>query len=500
MKSLLSYEESKKNLLIILKGENESVVYSTSLTSEDMIAQSYRILGEIPEMKEVSKGEFYTLLEDVYSTSTQVSSSSVLVEEMNQSAAELAEEIKPEELLDSDNDAPIIKLINAVIADSIKNNSSDIHLEPLSSTYRVRIRVDGRLRTLLTLPLRLIQPISTRLKVISGLDITERRRPQDGSAEVSLAGNPVNIRVATIPSTYGEKIVLRILEKKSNTNPQIVGMSSEMRVSLDKILSQPNGMFLVCGPTGSGKSTTLYSILSRLNNEENNIMTLEDPVEYQIDGITQTQINPKSGLTFATGLKSFLRQDPDIMMVGEIRDLETAEMAIQASLTGHQVFSTLHTNTSLGAISRLRDLGVESYLLSSSLLGVLSQRLVRCLCTDCKQLYTPTEEELMLLSRGNVEIKSALMSTIESSGIYKASGCESCSGTGYQGRTGVYDLLFIDDELKSLIHNDVSESEIRRQYDKSDGLHKSVVSLVVSGETSVEEFLKVLGVSCEVSL
>ncbi len=399
----------------------------------------------------------------------------------------LADEI-PEagDLMDTEDDAPIIRLINAILSQAVREQASDIHIETFEDRLSVRYRVDGVLSEVLS-PKRMLAPLLvSRLKVMAKLDIAEKRVPQDGRISVKIAGHAVDIRMSTIPSAHGERVVLRLLDTAAGQlRLQQLRMNDQVLASYKKHLHSPHGIILVTGPTGSGKTTTLYAGLAEINQTSRNILTIEDPVEYMLPGIGQTQVNAKVDMTFARGLRAILRQDPDVVMVGEIRDLETAEIAVQASLTGHLVLSTLHTNTAIGAVTRLQDMGIEPFLLSSSLLGVMSQRLVRLLCEDCKEAVTPgpAERETLKLADG------------EAVTIYHAVGCEKCKYTGYRGRTGIYELIEIDDDMRQLIYRGASEQEIlavaRRRYPgiESDGKRR-----ILNGETSIEEVLRVTAI------
>ncbi|MCU7848276.1 MAG: type II secretion system ATPase GspE [Candidatus Thiodiazotropha sp. (ex Lucinoma kastoroae)] len=391
---------------------------------------------------------------------------------------------QPEDLLESDDDAPIIRLINALFTEAIKEQASDIHIEPYENRLVVRFRVDGLLREVLTPPRHVAPFLVSRIKVMAHLDIAEKRIPQDGRISLKVGNRPVDVRVSTLPSSYGERVVLRLLDKQAGRlDLEQLGMSRELLVQVDPgVIKRPHGIFLVTGPTGSGKTTTLYAALSRLNTQTRNIVTVEDPIEYYLDGIGQTQVNNKVDLTFARGLRAILRQDPDVLMVGEIRDLETAQIAVQASLTGHLVMSSLHTNTAIGSITRLRDMGVEPFLLSSSLIGILAQRLVRTLCPHCKAPYTACEEEKALL-----ELPSADEVT-----LYSSVGCEKCHTHGYQGRTGIYELIVIDETLRNLIHKGSGEIEMlehARHY--SDSIRQDGIRRVLKGDTTIDEIIRV---------
>ena len=388
-----------------------------------------------------------------------------------------------EDLLESEDDAPIIRLINALLTEAVKENASDIHIEPFENRLVVRFRVDGVLREVLQ-PQRVLAPLLvSRIKVMAKLDIAEKRLPQDGRISLRVAGRAVDVRVSTLPSGHGERVVLRLLDKQAGRlDLEHLGMAADTREVMDRIIQKPHGIMLVTGPTGSGKTTTLYAALERLNNKRRNIMTVEDPIEYYLDGIGQTQVNSKVDMSFARGLRAILRQDPDVVMVGEIRDLETAEIAVQASLTGHLVFSTLHTNSAVGAVTRLRDMGVEPFLLSSSLIGVLAQRLVRVLCDSCKAPYPASATDCQMLG-----VDAANPPT-----LYRAVGCPACNQLGYRGRTGIYELIEVDDDLRTMIHDGSSEHQLEahvRQHSPSmrqDGWRR-----VLAGETTMEEVLRV---------
>lgn len=388
-----------------------------------------------------------------------------------------------EDVLEQGGDAPIIRLINALIAEAIKIKASDIHIETFEKHMLVRFRVDGVLREMARPRRQLAPMLVSRIKVMAQLDIAEKRVPQDGRISLLIGGRNVDIRVSTMPSSNGERVVLRLLDQQAaHLNLTSLGMPDDLLAQMQKLLRRPHGIFLVTGPTGSGKTTTLYAGLTDINDTSRNILTVEDPIEYNIEGIGQTQVNTKADMTFARGLRAILRQDPDVVMVGEIRDRETADIAVQASLTGHMVLSTLHTNTAVGAITRLRDMGVEPFLLSSSLTGVLAQRLVRTLCKHCRESHTADEAELGVLG----------LPAKGTATIYTADGCSHCGKTGYTGRTGIYELIVIDDEIKNLVHSNASEEDIvrlarRHQHSiRADGRAR-----VLDGTTSIEELLRV---------
>ncbi|RZO85490.1 MAG: type II secretion system protein GspE [Oceanococcus sp.] len=390
---------------------------------------------------------------------------------------------EPQDLLEADDDAPIIRLINAMLSEAIKDNASDIHIEPFENRLVVRFRVDGVLRTVLT-PQRALTPlIVSRIKVMAKLDIAEKRLPQDGRISVKIAGRPVDVRVSTIPSGHGERVVLRLLDKQAGRlDLTHLGMEPKQLEVMKELIKKPHGIILVTGPTGSGKTTTLYAALASLNDSSRNILTVEDPIEYYLDGIGQTQVNTKVDMSFARGLRAILRQDPDVVMVGEIRDLETAEIGVQASLTGHLVLSTLHTNTAIGAVSRLRDMGVEPFLLASSLIGLIAQRLIRTLCHDCREAYTPDAAECRLLD----------IPADNPPQIYRARGCDKCRNTGYTGRNGIQEVIAVDDAMRTMIHDGASEQTMEKHArQRFPSLRAEGRAKILEGVTTIEEVVRV---------
>ncbi|MEK6637482.1 MAG: ATPase, T2SS/T4P/T4SS family [Pseudomonadota bacterium] len=386
-----------------------------------------------------------------------------------------------EDLLDSSDDAPAIRLINGIIADAVRQGVSDIHIEPYESGLVIRMRIDGILRETLRMPAHVAPVIVSRIKVMARLDIAERRLPQDGRIGLTLGGKQLDVRVSTLPARGGERVVLRILDKdNAGITLDGLGMAAAINTLLRDAFAEPNGIILVTGPTGSGKTTTLYAGLRLLNDGTRNILTVEDPVEYAVDGVGQTQVNPKVGLTFAAGLRAILRQDPDVVMVGEIRDRETAEIAVQASLTGHLVLSTVHTNDAVGAITRMRDMKVEPFLLASTLRAVLAQRLVRRLCQSCRK---PVMADAAV---------RALLVLVEGSVIYEASGCDACSGSGYKGRIGVFEAIRIDDTIRRLINEGGDEIDIATYaYANAQNLTSAARALVREGLTTPEEAIRI---------
>jgi len=366
---------------------------------------------------------------------------------------------EPTDLLDADDEAPIIRLVNSLMFRAVKERASDIHINPEEKDISVRYRIDGVLREVIRPPKRYQASIASRIKIMGGLNIAEKRLPQDGRIRIKIAGKDVDIRLSTVPTAHGERIVMRLLDK-SNVILDLgeIGFEDWQLKIMDGLVTRAHGIVLVTGPTGSGKTTTLYAALSKINSPDLNILTIEDPVEIPLRGVGQVQVAPKIDLTFASGLRSFLRQDPDVIMVGEIRDLETAEIAIQASLTGHLVLSTVHTNDAAGAITRLVDMGVQPFLVASSLVGVLAQRLVRVLCPECREPYAPTREEREQVGLSDELLRQAGNPSV----VYKARGCPACNQTGYQGRTGIYELMLVDDDVRALILKSVDSSTIKR--------------------------------------
>lgn len=436
------------------------------------------------QLQQVSQDEFNQRLVKTYETDT--AQAMQMAEDLGESMnlADLIHELpKAEDLLEKQDDAPIIRLLNALLSEAIKEGASDVHIETFEDKVTIRFRVDGMLREVLVPPRILAPLIVSRIKVMAKLDIAEKRLPQDGRITLRIGGRAVDMRVSTMPTSHGERTVLRVLDKQSSQlDLAELGMDPKTEKLLRQIISRPHGIILVTGPTGSGKTTTLYAALTVLNDKRRNILTVEDPIEYDLVGVGQTQVNTKINMTFARGLRAILRQDPDIVMVGEIRDLETAQIAIQASLTGHLVLSTLHTNSAIGAITRLDDMGVEPFLLSSSLSAVLAQRLLRLLCPSCKKCVPATATECALMG----------VDANQPPQICHAVGCAECRHTGYVGRRGVYELVAIDDELRTMIHDGASEQKMRKY---ARGLFPSLrqdgYRQVLSGETTLEEVIRV---------
>jgi general secretion pathway protein E len=410
-----------------------------------------------------------------------------LVQDMEENGSDIISEIEETaDLLDDTSEAPIIKLVNHIISQSLKARASDIHIEPYQHSFTVRYRVDGILYDLLTPP-KWIQPaLISRIKVMAKMNIAEKRLPQDGRFEVKVGDQNIDLRVSTIPTAFGERVVLRLLNKSGSLlELNDLGFSPARLKVIKNLVASPNGIILVTGPTGSGKTTTLYAILQSINKPDINIITIEDPVEYQIKGISQIQVNPKIDLTFARGLRSIVRQDPDVILVGEVRDKETAEIAVQSALTGHLVFSTLHTNDSASAITRLVDMDVEPFLISSSVLAVAAQRLVRLLCNNCKKAYQPS----------TIYLKSIGVAPdhFNETKIYKAVGCEKCISTGYKGRLGIFEIMVLDEHLKGLILETFDSNRIKNEAVKQKmiPLRQDGIEKVLEGITTMEEVLRV---------
>ncbi|MCG9597739.1 type II secretion system ATPase GspE [Vibrio sp. Isolate25] len=481
----LPFSFANRFKLVLEPTEQGLTLYYVAPLAFEALIEVKRVVGEQFELREVSKDEFDSKLTEAYQRDS--SEARQLMEDLgadNDDFFSLAEDLpQDEDLLESDDDAPIIKLINAMLGEAIKEGASDIHIETFEKALSIRFRVDGVLRDVLSPSRKLAPLLVSRVKVMAKLDIAEKRVPQDGRISLRIGGRAVDVRVSTMPSSHGERVVMRLLDKNATRlDLHSLGMTPANHENFRSMIERPHGIILVTGPTGSGKSTTLYAGLQELNSNERNILTVEDPIEFDIDGIGQTQVNPKVDMTFARGLRAILRQDPDVVMVGEIRDLETAQIAVQASLTGHLVMSTLHTNTAVGAITRLRDMGIEPFLISSSLLGVLAQRLVRTLCPDCKVPYEADNETKKLFE----------LSSDDELTLYKANGCEHCNHKGYRGRTGIHELLVVDEQVQEKIHSEAGEQAIEkaiREYTPS--IREDGLSKVRLGITSLEEVIRV---------
>lgn len=484
---LLPFPFARRFGVAIVDPCNESglaeVVHRTD-ASAGALLEVRRFAGRRLKLSEIDGDSFETVIASTYARDSSEARQMVadLGDEMD--LASLADSVpETEDLLEQEDDAPIIRLINALLAEAIRESASDIHIETFEKTLVVRFRVDGILREIVQ-PKRALAPLLvSRIKVMARLDIAEKRIPQDGRISLKVAGREVDVRVSTMPSANGERVVLRLLDKQAGRlQLDALGMDAATLGRMRELLVKPHGILLVTGPTGSGKTTTLYASMGELDSNAINILTVEDPIEYNLAGIGQTQVNVKAEMTFAIGLRAILRQDPDVVMVGEIRDMETADIAVQASLTGHTVLSTLHTNTAVGAVTRLDDMGVEPFLLSSSLIGVLAQRLVRVLCPACRIRYRADKSECDFLG---VDVDDPPM-------LYRAGGCIDCAHSGYRGRTGIYELVIVDDAMRELIHERVGEQQLARHARQTtpsirdDGRQK-----VLACVTSVAEVLRV---------
>ena len=481
----LPFGFAKRHNVLFQKNEaDELVLHCTANVDVNVLIEARRVAKQPFTLVTETADKFELLLTTAYQRDS--SEAKQMMEDIGNEVDlySLADEmVQTEDLLENEDDAPIIKMINAMLSEAIKENASDIHIETFEESLQIRFRVDGVLREVLKPNRKLASLLVSRIKVMAKLDIAEKRIPQDGRISLRIAGRAVDVRVSTMPTGHGERVVLRLLDKNSaRLDLQDLGMTDANRVKFSQLIDKPHGIILVTGPTGSGKSTTLYAGLSQIDHKQRNVLTVEDPIEYAIEGIGQTQVNTKVDMTFARGLRAILRQDPDVVMVGEIRDLETAQIAVQASLTGHLVLSTLHTNTAAGAITRMEDMGVEPFLLSSSLLGVLAQRLVRTLCPHCKESHLPDDEELHLLG----------LPSDNQAQIYRAIGCVECNQKGYKGRTGIHELLLVDDKVRELIHNGKGEQEIEKLIRKSTpSIRRDGFDEVLAGNTTLEEVLRV---------
>ncbi len=476
---------AKKALVLPLRRENGSVVAATAEPLLLATVDDLRVLFDAEIALGIAPAE--KILDTVNRLhSEEMNKAEDTVQEMEEDdlsflAAELEE---PTDLLEVTDDAPIIRLVNSLLSQAIRERASDIHIEPFEKDLIARFRIDGILYNILTIQKRYQASIASRVKIMSGLNIAEKRLPQDGGMRIKIGGKDVDVRVSIVPTAFGERIVLRLLYRESALLPlEQIGFSGGYLDRYNELITRPHGIILVTGPTGSGKTTTLYASLSKINSPDKNIITIEDPIEYQLKGIGQIQVNAKIQLTFAAGLRSVLRQDPDVILVGEIRDSETAEIAIQAALTGHLVFSTLHTNDSAGAVTRLIDMKIEPFLISSSVMAILAQRLVRVLCKECREPYTMTPAEMTEL-----ELNSASPAT-----VYRAKGCETCFNTGYLGRKAIYELLIVDDEVRQLIMKNTDANTIKAAAMQHGmrTLRQDGADNVLQGVTSVEEVVRV---------
>ncbi len=477
---------AKKNEVLPLRKDGEFIVVAIANPSNFYVIDDLRIIFNSPIKPVIASSyEIINAINAVYNRTTETGEDAM--SELDESMTEIdADFNEPVDLLDASDEAPIIRLVNSLLFRSVKQKASDIHIEPFEKELIVRFRIDGVLYDIIHPPKRAQSAIISRVKIMAGLNIAEKRLPQDGRIRIKIAGKDIDIRVSTIPASYGESVVMRLLDRSSILlGLDDLGLWGRNLEKMNDLIYSRHGIILVTGPTGSGKSTTLYAALSKINSKDIKILTIEDPVEYQLPGINQVQVNPKIELTFSSGLRSFLRQDPDVIMVGEIRDRETAEIAIQASLTGHLVLSTLHTNDAPSSITRLIDMGIEPFLASSSIIGIIAQRLVRTVCKDCAKRYTPTEEELEEIGLNIKELGGKQ--------LFRPVGCPNCLETGYAGRTGIHEFMAVDDAVRIEVMKGSDASTIRKV-----AIDQGMVSLrrdaahkVVNGITTVEEVLRV---------
>ena len=470
MKNLIPYVYARTHS-VLPAGERDGrlLLWVTSATPPAAVMEVRRALAREVAPVIVEAAQFADSLRAAYAGAEGEAASVVGQVEGEIDLGRLMQDIPEiEDLLEARDDAPIIRMLNALLSQAVRERASDIHIEPFETYSVVRYRIDGTLRDVVRPRRALHAALVSRVKIMASLDIAEKRLPQDGRIMLRLGGRPVDVRVSTLPTGHGERAVLRLLDKeRGRLEPEKLGMAPETLSALDRLVRQPHGIVLVTGPTGSGKTTTLYAMLSRLDSSTTNIMTVEDPIEYDLEGIGQTQVNPRIDMDFARALRAILRQDPDVIMIGEIRDLETAQIAVQASLTGHLVLATLHTNDSAAAVTRLLDMGIEPFLLSSSTLGILAQRLLRKLCTECRRQ--------------------------DADGQWHAVGCPACSQSGYLGRTGIYELLEVDERIRSAIHEREGEQKLRElaRARSFRTLNEDGQRWVASGVTSSEELVRV---------
>lgn len=482
----IPFSYAKRHQVFVQQADEEQVTISyVEPLKPTVMLELQRQFPQKIAYQAVEAEHFPELLAKAYESGAEQARDAISGIEENMDLTQLMQDMpNVEDLLESEDDAPVIRLINAVLTQAIKQLASDVHFETFEDKFVVRFRIDGVLQEILQPPRVMASLLISRLKIMSKLDIAEKRLPQDGRIALKIAGRNVDVRVSSIPTYYGERVVLRLLDKQSAPlDLNRLGMLPKTTQYMRELIETPNGIVLVTGPTGSGKSTTLYAALTELNTIERNILTVEDPIEYYLNGVGQTQVNSKIGMTFARGLRAILRQDPDIVMVGEIRDLETAEMAVQASLTGHLVLSTLHTNSAIGAVTRLRDMGVEPFLISSTLIGVVAQRLVRLLCPHCKSARKATEAERKVMG---------IPESAPAPTVYEPQGCEHCHHYGYLGRSGIYELIKVDDTLQEMIHDNQSEHALERHARKFyPSMRQDGWQRVLNGDTTVSEIIRV---------
>jgi len=478
----------RKNRLVPLSTAEGRFIATSDPTRFEAVDDLKRVLGWPDPVTVVAapQGVVLSAINRIYDI-TQDSAEEFIQDMNGESPDRILSEIEERaDLLDERSDAPVIRLVNLILSRAVRERASDIHIEPYQGSVAVRYRVDGILYNMFTLPRRVQSPLVSRVKIMSRLNIAEKRLPQDGRIEIRIGDHGVDIRVSVVPTSFGERLVLRLLDKSASMfRLEDLGLDPDRLARLDRLIRSPYGIILVTGPTGSGKTTTLYAALSTINRPDINIITIEDPVEYQIDGIGQIQVNPKIDLTFARGLRSIVRQDPDVILVGEIRDGETAEIAIQSSLTGHLVFSTLHTNDAASAVTRLTDMGIESFLVSSSVIAIIAQRLIRVLCEKCKESYRLGREALIEFGK-----EGALLEGRE---IFRSRGCPDCLNTGYRGRNAIFEMMVLDDSLKKVI-SQTSDANVIRETAVAGGmlsLKEDGIRKILKGMTTVEEVMRI---------
>ncbi len=478
---------AKKNELIPLAKHPNYVEVAIADPVNIPALDDLRLIYQLPIRPVIAgTGQITDAINSVYNRSSGSDRTvmSDLQEENLENLTQALEE--PQDLLESDDEAPIIRLVNSLLFRAVKQKASDIHVEPFEKELVVRFRIDGVLYDLMHPPKKVQNSVISRIKIMANLNIAEKRLPQDGRIRIKIAGKDIDVRVSTLPTSFGESVVMRLLDKtKVLLDLGAIGVQGEALTQMLDLINRSHGIILVTGPTGSGKTTTLYAMLSQINTTDLKIITVEDPVEYQLPGINQIQVNPKIDLTFAGALRSILRQDPDVVMIGEIRDRETAEIAIQASLTGHLVISTLHTNDSASSATRLIDMGVEPFLVASSVIGIIAQRLVRTICLECREKYQPSDFELAQLGVTREKVSDRA--------IYKIRGCPVCLNTGYAGRTGVHEIMMMDDEIRSLVMKNTDAPSVKRKAMEKgmQTLREIAAEKVLQGETAIEEVLRV---------
>ena len=482
MTARFPYSFAKANGVLLAEGETGTALHHRADAKLWALVEAQRIAGPGTAVRPTNDDTFADMLARTYrDTASEAAEHAAGADD---DLAAIADSVAAvDDLLERSDDAPVVRLINAVLLEAVKEGASDIHIETMETRLVIRFRVDGVLRDIIE-PKRSLAPLLvSRIKVMAKLDIAEKRVPHDGRVSLRVGGQEIDVRVSTLPAQYGERVVMRLLNRDAiRLDVDALGMAADDLARFKRLLDRPDGVLLVTGPTGSGKTTTLYSSISRLNDRKRNIMTVEDPIEYSVEGTAQTQVNTRTGMSFARGLRAILRQDPDVIMVGEIRDGETAETAVQAAMTGHLVLSTLHTNSAIGSVTRLMDMGVERFLLSATLTGLVAQRLVRTLCPDCK-----VEGKADALEASRMQRLIA-----EGDAVWRAEGCDACFGDGYRGRTGLYEVVDVDGELAAMIHDGAGEAQLvaaARTQGRSllaDGAEK-----IRAGQTSVEEVARV---------